>query len=346
MSLPTFSPYWITVPIGIGMFVWVAYEKWLDRRTPAVAKRDFRIEPKKQELMQEREFVDVEPAYLLKLYKDHISVQADKLAGVYVGKWMKVSGRLGNVERFLNSWRVRFEFNLEESVRQGGDVSMFFDDEMQVDRLATLKRGDQITVVGQIKPMVAALLILEKCELAEREKPAAVLPVNVAPAVQIRQQPISRSNEPIDVSQLILETAAAMGTLNLDVLFATDGENKIYLRFLPDTGDQRRLIDALLLLLYGYKKLQKKDQVEFALATESIHLSRIHSPVQHASDTAKAFHSISIFVNPFSAEELSTSLVKDDYVRKGGLSRGGCLELTTSGEYVAEHLAIQLIKKA
>jgi hypothetical protein len=43
--------------------------------------------------------VDVSPDYLRGLFKDHTSIQAQKLVAAYLGKWMRTSGRLGDVLR-------------------------------------------------------------------------------------------------------------------------------------------------------------------------------------------------------------------------------------------------------
>ena len=42
--------------------------------------------------------VAVQPEYLMKFYRDLTSIQADKVVGVYIGKHMKIVGRLGDVD--------------------------------------------------------------------------------------------------------------------------------------------------------------------------------------------------------------------------------------------------------
>jgi hypothetical protein len=45
-----------------------------------------------------REMVDVTPEHLIGFYRQgHTSVQASKLAEAFVGKWMKVTGHLGDI---------------------------------------------------------------------------------------------------------------------------------------------------------------------------------------------------------------------------------------------------------
>jgi hypothetical protein len=42
-------------------------------------------------------FVDVSPSYLIGLYKNKTTVQGDDLAAAYIGKWMPVTGRVGDI---------------------------------------------------------------------------------------------------------------------------------------------------------------------------------------------------------------------------------------------------------
>ena len=113
---------------------------------------------------EERVEVDVTPEYLTGFFKDHMDVQAQKLAAPFIGKWMTVSGPLGNV----GAWRGTYSqvtFN-----RPGVDVPaiyMIFRDEAQVDRLSVLKHGDRMTVCGRIDELDCVRVQLDPCELIE-----------------------------------------------------------------------------------------------------------------------------------------------------------------------------------
>jgi hypothetical protein len=165
----------LSLPCAVIEFRWKKLKQWRKRRKERTSRViPYDSTPKEQtsletpEKKEEMVFVDVTPAYLLNFYKEHIGVQADKLAEAYVGKWMKVSGRLGNVERFLEiSWRATFEQSTEEIVLQGGFITMMFYEQKWIDRLAVLRRGDKINVIGQIRMMVASSLVLEKCQLSD-----------------------------------------------------------------------------------------------------------------------------------------------------------------------------------
>lgn len=54
-------------------------------------------EPEEAPESDERTFIDVTPAYLVGLFEGHTDLHTLKLTEPFVGKWMKVSGPLGNV---------------------------------------------------------------------------------------------------------------------------------------------------------------------------------------------------------------------------------------------------------
>jgi hypothetical protein len=56
---------------------------------------------------ENRQFVNVTAQYLMGFYRQgHTSVQANKLAEAFMGKWMKVSGPLGDVLGNYESFRM------------------------------------------------------------------------------------------------------------------------------------------------------------------------------------------------------------------------------------------------
>jgi hypothetical protein len=53
--------------------------------------------PRTRWRMSSRTFIGVTHAYLVGLFENHTDVQAQKLLEIYIGKWMRISGQLGNV---------------------------------------------------------------------------------------------------------------------------------------------------------------------------------------------------------------------------------------------------------
>lgn len=124
---------------------------------------------------QERVFVaaSITPEYLLAFFREHTATQARKLAEAYVGKWMKVSGSLGDVNSYDESlatvaFASRDVAFGEQTWFDYTGLFMYFHDRW-VDRVAILKRGDKLTVIGQIKEVERIALLLDNCELVDSD---------------------------------------------------------------------------------------------------------------------------------------------------------------------------------
>ena len=116
---------------------------------------------------KERVFVgeSITPKYLHSFFRDHISIQAARLTHAYIGKWITVAGILDQVSTALDQshiW-VTFKQDITEQ-NESGSVAMMFCESWS-DRLAIFRRGDKITVVGQIEKIDTLWLVLENCEL-------------------------------------------------------------------------------------------------------------------------------------------------------------------------------------
>lgn len=109
----------------------------------------------------EKTIVDVRPEELNAFFKDHTSIQAEKLAEAYIGKWMVVTGPLGDVQPFGSFVQVTFSY--QEWQRRLVMVYMYFSPAN--DQLGVLKRNEQIRVCGKIKEVSAAALHLDDCQL-------------------------------------------------------------------------------------------------------------------------------------------------------------------------------------
>jgi hypothetical protein len=110
--------------------------------------------------------IDVTPEYLAGLFKGLTSIQGQKLADTYLGKWMKVSGPLGDVGEFdVAGTQVVFNHGTYEVI-----VYMWFHDEDYVnDRLSILKKGDRITVLGEIDRIRSVDVQLKHCQLVDAD---------------------------------------------------------------------------------------------------------------------------------------------------------------------------------
>ena len=111
---------------------------------------------------KEKIIVDASPDFFMNLYRDKMSVQADRLFNSYVGKWLKVSG---NVKNIIAS--------------QSGRTSLFFkmDDERKTlflsfekawaEKVTILSRDQKISALCQIERAEIFDLYLGNCELLE-----------------------------------------------------------------------------------------------------------------------------------------------------------------------------------
>jgi hypothetical protein len=104
----------------------------------------------------DRIVVDVTPKYLAGLFEQHMNIQAKKLVEVYQGKWIRVSGSLGDV--FHNQVVFSFWHDIV-----GPTVFMYGD--AFIERCSLLRRGTQIEVIGRIGEVNKIELHLYDCEL-------------------------------------------------------------------------------------------------------------------------------------------------------------------------------------
>jgi hypothetical protein len=99
------------------------------------------------------------PRELCSVYQDHISVQADKLAEVYIGKWLRVSGTLDDVHHQQDGIHV----SLVEYLQPPAIHATFHDSAGP--HLFHLQRNSPISLIGQIKSISAYNVFLGNCEL-------------------------------------------------------------------------------------------------------------------------------------------------------------------------------------
>jgi hypothetical protein len=159
------SPKWAYVPIilfALGSFILaVRFVGPLFMRASIPSSRipDSHI--------SERVFVEETPEYLLSLGKDMTSVQREQVVAIYIGKWMKISSPVRNV----SSLDARGMFVMSDIDRsQLQSIQMFFDPKWS-NRLTLLRRGQNISAVGQIYSISVLDIILRNCELTNWMEP-------------------------------------------------------------------------------------------------------------------------------------------------------------------------------
>lgn len=105
--------------------------------------------------------VDIGPEVLIQIYRDHTTVQANRLFGAFKGKRMRVSGRLRDVSPVGERLSVSID---PDSCPEELLVGMF--PKKAGDRLEALPRGSHMTLVGTIDRVYIAV-VLEDAELEE-----------------------------------------------------------------------------------------------------------------------------------------------------------------------------------
>ena len=124
--------------------------------------------PRKAAENQDRIFVgeSITPEYLIGTFRERTSIQGAKLTADYLGKWMKVSGSLGDVISTTPNL-AQLTFERAGVPRTWFDYTGFYMmfKKPWIDRLAIVKRGDKLTVIGQIERIDSVSVQLENCEL-------------------------------------------------------------------------------------------------------------------------------------------------------------------------------------
>jgi hypothetical protein len=106
--------------------------------------------------VEERIFVDVTPEHMTGLYDTHFTVHARRVIETYIGKWIKVSGPLGDVY----PKQVVFAYG----AYPGKSIYMY-PGKGFIERCSVLPRGKHIEVIGRIREVGAFDVHLEDCEL-------------------------------------------------------------------------------------------------------------------------------------------------------------------------------------
>jgi hypothetical protein len=164
---------WILLAVG-ATFIAVALLWWAQgppqsRSTPASTPTPTPQLPAGLEAPEERTFIDVTPRYLTGLFAGLTHLQAAPLTQPFLGKWMTVSGPLGNV---LSNRPTISQVTFQHQSPFAPDpdrftIFMYFDRQAWDEHLAVLQPGTKITVSGRLREFDSITIHLEDCELVE-----------------------------------------------------------------------------------------------------------------------------------------------------------------------------------
>ena len=143
--------------LGLGLAVYVGFLGWLS--SPML--KSWWNTNEREFFPNSRIFTTVTPAYLTSLYKDNMTLQADKLFSDYAGKWMQLSGTLSDVattDDFSGTVFVSVDDPSSEL------WSMFFDASWR-DRLSIIPKGDLISAECQIEKGNEWSAMFQHCKL-------------------------------------------------------------------------------------------------------------------------------------------------------------------------------------
>jgi hypothetical protein len=108
----------------------------------------------------DRIFVDVMPEDLIKLFKDHMDLQAQMLVEPFMGKWIRISAVVKDILKNRDA-SCRVTLNGTGFLEL---INLNFPPNW-VDRISVLQRGQVINACGQITKVTSLSVELEQCEL-------------------------------------------------------------------------------------------------------------------------------------------------------------------------------------
>jgi hypothetical protein len=109
----------------------------------------------------ERVYVDLTPERLIRIFRTHVTAQAERLVERYIGKWLRVVGQVYDVDNTGDLWRMSVWFDSVKG-EPGFLVLLEFHSHWR-ERLEILDKGTAISVDGRIKEVEAAVLRLKEC---------------------------------------------------------------------------------------------------------------------------------------------------------------------------------------
>jgi hypothetical protein len=113
-----------------------------------------------------RDFVgaSITPEYLIGFFREHTYIQGTKLIKPFIGKWIRVSGKLNEVISSSPD-HAQVTFSGRGIGSDLASVYMYFRNEDAIERLAILRRGDDLTIIGEINEVNGVQVNLSNCEV-------------------------------------------------------------------------------------------------------------------------------------------------------------------------------------
>jgi len=166
--------------IVVGIFEWAFFEPPLNARDIArevvknlpvpstkldtIPKRN--LKPPMQENAKTdyagRVVVDTTVEQLYRIYTDHTQLQAEDIAATYIGKWIKISGQVYDIEESIRSDR-----SYKVSIKRPPPIHLVYlsFDQTKKSQLALFGRDQQLSAICQIDKIEPSRVRFSNCDL-------------------------------------------------------------------------------------------------------------------------------------------------------------------------------------
>lgn len=123
------------------------------------------VSPSMPSIKDSRIYIQAKPSELTSIYQGRTELQANKLAAPYIGKWMKVAGKIHDIS--TPGGRVLVALVDVPDRDFNGVIFLYFSRELWLERLEILSHGHPITAEGKVTGLAFPGISLEDCELIE-----------------------------------------------------------------------------------------------------------------------------------------------------------------------------------
>lgn len=110
-----------------------------------------------------RILLDKTPAEIVRPFKEHTTMQAERLVEAYLDRWIRVNGEFDDISAPVYEQAVVSFASSRRLILP--HVFMYFSDDEAIRHLSTLRRGTPIKVEGRIARISAHEVVLQDCEL-------------------------------------------------------------------------------------------------------------------------------------------------------------------------------------
>ena len=158
---------WYLWPLGSSQIITTDHPSQYEATIPLLPPANLMAPPRKPlplttgESPSERVIVSETPSYLLRMYSNHTSLEADKLTAPYIGKWMRLSGVLRDVQSPTPAGIAVKFISIE---KYQAFIDTWFDDKW-LDKLSVLRAGTKIVALCQIQEIQPKSMTFQHCEI-------------------------------------------------------------------------------------------------------------------------------------------------------------------------------------